>query len=282
MEYRCAKCNRGFRRESHLNDHLRSIGHALRTPIHRSDLSSTVHDGCTQFRCCDCNRDFVREQALMQHLRDKIHSKPKHPRGTVPCGLCGKLFITTQAMQMHKASRVHKPLCAPLYCIGSNGCGKKFDSPSSMILHLESGSCPSGLTRQKLNAVIAQQDPKHLITSPTALGSTESRGGNISYVAPLPLFLCPLCPPTHNRFRTARDLDNHSRSPAHALKIFHCPAALSGRSRKKLAEKSFSTLSGLAMHVESGACGKGMFREVLKFVNERFKDIGIREIRLVK
>ncbi|CZR68019.1 uncharacterized protein PAC_17918 [Phialocephala subalpina] len=246
-------------------------------------------------------------------------------------------------MQMHKASRAHKPLCAPLHCIGSNGCRKKFDSPSSMILHLESGSCPSGLTRRKLNAVIAQQDLKHLITSPTALGSTESMGGScvssedggailtpsssslsllqhsdswssfstgwgiptpvesslsfspseemtlqsddiqdISYVTPSPLFLCPLCPPASNRFRTARDLDNHSRSPAHALKIFHCPAALFGRSRKKLAEKSFSTLSGLAMHVESGAYGKKMFREVLKFVNERLKDIGIREIRLVK
>jgi len=277
----------------------------------------------------------------MQHLRDKIH-KPKHPRKNVPCGLCSKSFKTTQAMQMHKASRVHKPLCAPLHCIGSNGCRKQFDSPSSMILHLESGSCPSRLTRRKLNAIITQQDPKHLITSPAALESTESIGGScvsteyggailtpsssslslqrndswssfstsweiptpaesslsfspsegmtlqsdviqdINYITPPPLFLCPLCPPASNRFRTARDLDNHSRSPAHALKIFHCPAALSGGSKKKLAEKCFSTLSGLAMHVESGACGKKMFREVLKFVNERLKDIGIREIRLVK
>jgi len=81
---------------------------------------------------------------------------------------------------MHKASRVHKrkPLCAPLHCIGSNGCRKQFDSPSSMILHLESGSCPSRLTRRKLNAIIAQQDPKNLITAPTALENTESIGGS--------------------------------------------------------------------------------------------------------
>jgi hypothetical protein len=63
-------------------------------------------------------------------------------------------------------------------------------------------------------------------------------------------------------------------SAAHAPKIFRCPTALlqevtSGIARK---EKSFSTLSGLLQHLESGAChGKGTLRLVFKYVEEQFK-----------
>jgi hypothetical protein len=358
MERRCEKCNRGFQQELDLQNHLGSLGHIRRAQVRCSDcnmgfvdqqalsqhLCLAVDEVCTQFRCCDCNRDFVSQDALLQHLRDKVHmpKPPNHGGKNVPCGLCTKLFKSELAMKMHEASQAHKPLCDSLYCIGSNGCQKRFNSPSSMILHLESGSCPSGVNRDKLNAIMVHQDSEHQITCHTAMETVESSGGSCvsseyggailtpsssspsvrqrsdscssfstnwevltpvetsltfslselmtpqsdniedtSQLARLTLFVCPLCPPTSNRFRTARDLDNHKTSPVHAPKIFHCPAVLFCSSKKKLAQKRFSTLSGLAMHVESGACGKQTFRDVLNFVNERLKDFGIREICLI-
>ena len=349
MVYRCTTCKKGFPKENHLKDHLQSTGHMLRTEQRRFSQSSLpkvkVKTTCTRFRCCDCNRDFVGEEALMQHLRHKIHN-PKSRQKKLPkilCEICSKSFTTNEGLRKHKASRVHQPLCVPIYCIGSDGCKKRFNSTSSMILHLESGSCSSGLTRPKLNEIIAQQDTENLITPPPALESTGGIGGSsiisdygedistplsndwtllqhndssstlstswdiltpsessfsltpsegsiaqsdnildLSQLSPSTLFLCHLCPPTSNRFRNARDLDSHSRSPVHDSKSFHCPVALSSCTNKKLARRSFSTLSGLTMHVESGACGKKTFSEVLKFVNDQLKNIGFQEIRLVK
>ena len=95
-------------------------------------------------------------------------------------------------------------------------------------------------------------------------------------------FLCPLCPPKSNRFRTTQDLEKHSMSPAHVPKIFHCPTALFD-GRRRGPGKIFSTLSGVSMHIESGACvgGKKAIKMVLGFVNERLDELGFRQISLL-
>jgi hypothetical protein len=75
-------------------------------------------------------------------------------------------------------------------------------------------------------------------------------------IVPLKLFICPLCPPTSNQFRTARDLWNHETLPVYMPKLFYCPIALSivnSKNARKSAKQSFSMFSGLAMHIESGA-----------------------------
>ncbi|KFY26186.1 hypothetical protein V491_01415 [Pseudogymnoascus sp. VKM F-3775] len=114
--------------------------------------------------------------------------------------------------------------------------------------------------------------------SPWEITSTNDEG---NFYTRSVLFLCPICPPASNWFNTAKDLENHRLSPAHAQKIFHCPAPPIGPGKgNKNVRKTFSTLSGLAMHVESGACGDGkrMFSQVLEFVNARLKDLGVGEI----
>jgi hypothetical protein len=52
----------------------------------------------------------------------------------------------------------------------------------------------------------------------------------------------------------------------------------------KKAVKQFSTVSGLAQHLESGACtgGKGSFRRVIEYVQEEMKNIGLGELKLLK
>ena len=111
----------------------------------------------------------------MDHLRDKNHrpKNPALPRKNIPCGRCTKLFTSNKAASAHRASPVHKPICAPLQCLGSNICKKRFRTPSALILHLESGSCPSNLTRTKLNNIIVQHDTHRVITRQETLTSTS-------------------------------------------------------------------------------------------------------------
>lgn len=72
-------------------------------------------------------------------------------------------------------------------------------------------------------------------------------------------------------------------SPVHAPKIYHCPTALVGHGGKSV-EKRFATLSGLASHVESGACrgGKKTLSKVLSFINEKLAEFGFCEIKMIE
>ena len=83
-------------------------------------------------------------------------------------------------------------------------------------------------------------------------------------------------------------LGDHLASAAHAPKIFHCPvglmSAMKKGKKKTLLNKEFSTLSGLTQHVESGACsgGKQVLEEAMKIVSGKLKEMGFKEIKLLK
>lgn len=64
---------------------------------------------------------------------------------------------------------------------------------------------------------------------------------------------------------------------------FHCPRALIGEGSKKKAVRQFSTVSGLAQHLESGACdgGKVTFRRMVEYVQEEMKGMGFGGLKLL-
>ena len=143
-------------------------------------------------------------------------------------------------------------------------------SSSSLSLLKRPDSAESDWTDMEINTPMS--------FSPWEIMSTNEDGNLFTRSV---LFLCPICPPASNRFKTAEDLENHRLSPVHAKKIYHCPAPPLGSGKgNKNVEKTFSTLSGLAMHIESGACGDGkrMFSRVFEFVNARLKEFGVGEI----
>lgn len=97
--------------------------------------------------------------------------------------------------------------------------------------------------------------------------------------------VCPLCP-NRRPFRTVVALELHVNSAAHAPKIFHCPLIPiqdlpSGRKVAKI--KSFSTLSGLAQHLETGVCRGGLaaFRRAFEYVEEKLTALGLGNIKLL-
>ena|SRR5947207_15285196 len=59
-------------------------------------------------------------------------------------------------------------------CIASKVCTKRFNCPSAQLHHLESGVCVSGMTKNKLNAIMISKDTEWIITS--SASQTENLG----------------------------------------------------------------------------------------------------------
>ena len=71
-------------------------------------------------------------------------------------------------------------------------------------------------------------------------------------------------------------------SSIHAEKLFHCPVSLlpNGDSEKA---KRFSTLSGLAQHVESEACqgGGATLKMAVSMIEDRLRTMGFGDVKLL-
>ncbi|KAL0639514.1 hypothetical protein Q9L58_001340 [Maublancomyces gigas] len=289
--YTCDDCDRDFINEDALDQHLNSSVHVV-----------------TQFHCCECDQDFNSEVALEQHLRDKPHKPQQAARAEFFCGRCEKEFGDGRALRQHLNSVIHHPLIDNVKCISHSECSKRFMSPSAMLHHLESGACSSGMTRRKIDRAILQADTENLLISGVHSGgmvtdasitnsssstcssssSSSSPGiltpsssslstNNNNIVSILAGKSCPLC---SRRFQSAQALWAHMCSPAHSPKIYHCPLPFmepDGRTG------NFSTFSGLTQHLESGACngGKETFRKAMRLVNQKLRELGLADMRLI-
>ncbi|KAH8802570.1 hypothetical protein F5884DRAFT_860934 [Xylogone sp. PMI_703] len=310
----------------------------------------------TQFYCCDCERDFKDENALNSHLRlSKAHrrgsggkEKKKQTQENQAvkgnnktwCSMCKKKFKKPASLSRHMASVRHNPLCN-IECIADAKCQKRFNCPSGQLQHLESGTCVSGMTKAKLDAVIAINDPGRIITSVTeqwlleenssATSTSQTRSPILTPTSteffdsyPSSVMLtptstlsnttdfhsmlisrlntkhssqkCPLCPASRIRKFRPHALRDHLSSSVHAQVsmptlwphpvsneiLFHCPYGLMGEGNNKPI-KQFSTISGLAQHLESGACGGGKetFRRVVGEVEMQMMAMGFSGLKLL-
>ncbi|KAF2137803.1 uncharacterized protein K452DRAFT_235270 [Aplosporella prunicola CBS 121167] len=279
-------CGRHFYASRALEQHQRAKRHF----VHAS-----------QFRCCDCERDFISERALEQHLTDKIHNIPQRRTSDRFCEQCNREFGSVRALEQHNSSLVHQPL-SNIKCIGGRsgkrGCQRRFSSPSALLHHLESGACSSGLNRQKLNAAVQKNDIDRTITTgiefTPATSTTGSdllqsqiltlQSGNSNSSFPLSgSKACPFCPSSRPPFSTIASLNQHLSSPAHDPRVFHCPVSLFSSTEKSKA-KSFSTLSGLTQHLESGVCGEGLgtLRKAAELLERKLYEMGMRKVKILK
>lgn len=76
------------------------------------------------------------------------------------------------------------------------------------------------------------------------------------------------------------------RSLFHEYKtpLFHCPSALARSTQHGASPRNSTTLSGLAQHVESGACGEGSatLKKAMEFVQEHLDKMGLGTIHLLE
>lgn len=301
-EFRCCNCNIDFKDIHALNAHMMSRAHRKPLAVKQktpNSLKVTLTNG--ELSCKDCNRTFKSASSFRQHRASVKHK----PLSNLTCpigGSCTKHFTSPSALIQH---------------LEDGGCNSKMtrdeiyrliqfhDSERLIHNHPESKlSTPQSLLPSEPSPTdrpLSDESNWSLITSPSILSLNESVtgwssaseletriSGSQCFVEALASsrFRCPLCPKTRKGFAAARDLEQHMMSPVHFPKVYHCPTNMFSEGRASGPEKPpkfFSTLGGLAQHLESGACqgGKETFNKIVKFIEQRLELLGFAGICLL-
>jgi hypothetical protein len=107
MSSRCVPCNRSFKSNKSLQQHLRD------SPIH-----------APSFDCGDCDQSFSNEEALRQHLRNS-------PAHACDCDDCDLAFDSEEALQQHLQD---SPAHAPSFKCET--CNRSFGNQDALEQHL--------------------------------------------------------------------------------------------------------------------------------------------------
>ncbi|KAJ6627136.1 hypothetical protein B0H10DRAFT_2161234 [Mycena sp. CBHHK59/15] len=206
------------------------------------------HNEYEHFPCPSCNKIFYSTVGLEQHQR-QAHV-PKYY-----CDDCQRGFASIANYNAHRMSTSHVP--KSIKCPGLN-CNKLFHNMASLFAHFETGTCPSGATREMLNRRVVQMDRGNMITNPQRLiqgpgGTYDAPAVTQTWATELSwngrMYECFLC---HREFRALHSLNAHLQSPTHQDRIYRCPGC----------RYEFVSLSGLTQHVESDKCGVKRFKQV--------------------
>lgn len=297
-QFHCCNCDRDFPSEPSLDQHLRDKVHAKRP---------TALFG---FFCRPCNRTFKNENALERHMSSLKHNPLIEELKCITRSECEKTFTSPSAMLHHLESgacisginrrkldqlikekdtrsiitsqaglkgRVHSDDDDDDSSDSESDCGNEVSSssPGASVVHVY---LPTSSTKGGSMAVV--------LHSPGGVFTSDSAGGpSIDTEAPAPAEgerKCPMCPAGKTRtFKTAHALWQHMNSAAHAPLSYHCPLTLAVGGKGIM--KSFTTLSGMTQHLESGACkgGKKTFQKAVVFVNQKLRELGFREMKLI-
>lgn len=305
-QFHCCDCDRDFVDELALNQHLH-------TKIHQKPVT---------YPCSKCKRSFKSKDALNQHLASLIH-KPLSDIKCVASMQCKGRFSAPSAMIQHLESGAccsglnRKKLNLLVQSndvdrVISDGLGKRIlllpprdNSDSDCDSESSSDSCNgvpiftpiSSRAASPMLTPVSHGISNGFFSQNTSTNSlvpgllTPRSSLDLSELKPslaIRGLFCPLCPPKRKAFLNIAALEMHLASPKHAAKIFHCPSNLlaptkTGKKADVLPAR-FSTLSGLTLHVESGACkgGKATLKAAIRLVEERLKDMGFQNPALLK
>ena len=267
-EFRCCDCNRNFTSSSALGDHLRDKVHG--PPKRLRQLQPGPYD------CRTCNRKFRSADALHQHVNSLIH-RPLSDLACVAHSSCKSRFSSPSALLHHLES-------------GACRSGMNRQKLNMLVLaqdteriittsHQRTALPQLDLPRRPPvgdgGTTVASSDIVILTPTSTMASSrsstpgceTPKSGSSFGSVAVSSQSRrCPLCPPDRRAFATELGLRHHLASPVHDQPIVHCPLLLLATNAKSKAPaqtqeglvKSFTTVSGLAQHLESSACIGGL------------------------
>ncbi|VDB95425.1 unnamed protein product [Peniophora sp. CBMAI 1063] len=156
----CRQHRRVFASEHGLNEHYRQHSDHVYCDLCQRYCPETgdlwAHARARHYTCPECNTYSSTEAGI------KAHKQTSHPY----CSECDKCFASQANLQAHLNSRRHAP--AIVRCPGAR-CGRSFVNPSDLVQHFEAGTCPSGMTRARLNQEVVRRDRNNVITNPNRL-----------------------------------------------------------------------------------------------------------------
>lgn len=257
----CTKCQKQFKTASALNMHLKSLQHE---PL--SNIKCLAHK--------DCKKRFNSPSGQLQHLesgrcKSKMTKKKldeaivrNDPRGIITSGGIVSQWTLEDASSTSSTPRSQSPAFTPT---------------SSQFLD---SYPPSGTSTP-------QSAPQDSINFNTGLAFCFRTGAGMQK--------CPLCSSAKTRTYTPDALRAHLSSSVHKCSqalistassapeiSFHCPRGLGNPGDKKKS-KEFAAVSGLAQHLESGACsgGKDTLKRVVQYVQQEMKSLGFGDSKLL-
>ena len=314
-EFRCCDCNFDFKDIAALEAHLSGKRHKKRlNPDPKNSSSKKMAKkaavGDVKSHCKICKRTFKSQDALKQHqtsLRHKPLSNISCPAGKE----CTKQFPSPSALLHHLESGAcdsgitrttirelalsHDSDHVITRAVAIESCKTPlFQSADSLP---ESGAPPTWLSSSVHNSWVAIRsaldatdlnststdwsliNDSFAVTPNSSYASLPNDDCSLSNIVSEEILRCPLCPARRKHFATPQALRSHLSSAAHSPKIFYCPLSLAPpdtQRKTSTAVRHFSTLSGLAQHLECGACqgGNDTFTKVFKLVEMRLKQYG--------
>ena len=259
----CFICQQKFDRKSDLDRHLTSLKHH---PL--SDLPCIASD--------KCKRRFISPSALLHHLesgtcrsgidRHAINNlvRDNDVERIISSGPVGQSLLESNENPSESSSSSGTPVFTPTSSVSSSPV-PDIMMENTMFPHVPflslGAETPSFTT---LGGVGGASIPSTLeILTP----SSSRKSSNFDTVGRLP-----------SSFHT--NLSSHELTPT----LFHCPTAIVNSTPHSERPRTFTTLSGLAQHIESGACGDGLatLKKAMEFVQERLEKMGLGSIRLLR
>lgn len=308
-QFRCCDCERDFKSEGALTDHL------CYSKVHRpgkggkkkkkKKKQNQQEEGSQRTGCKKCNRTFKDWGALNRHLTSVRH----HPLSDIKCladAECKKQFNCPSGQLQHLESgkcvsgMTKTKLNA---AVAANDTGRIITSGGVTAEWLleDNPSASATSTSQIRSPILTPTSTEFLGSYPpsailTPVSTLSTNFHSILTLRPRTQSgyqTCPLCPPSRTRKFKDSALQQHLSSSVHAQVSmslpapdeisFHCPRTLMGEGSKNRPLKQFSTMSGLAQHLESGACdgGRGTFRRVVEYVQEEMKGMGFGGLKIL-
>lgn len=293
-QFRCCDCKRNFNTEQSLSQHLQD------SPAHPRKVSQK-RTGCNM-----CTKVFDSRAALEQHKASIRHQPLCHIK-CLASGKCKKTFDCPSAQLHHLESGTcpSKIGKAQLNAAIIKNDVKGIITAQGSTMRLLDDDVSETSTSSTSSPLLTPTSTEFFESYPSPIQSPYSSFPDVSHLVQAVnrqlgvangFTRCPLCPRSRTRTFGREALQQHLSSGFHsqipptavvrsmADEIsFRCPLALTKGSSTRKPPKTFSTVSGLAQHVESGACygGKETLRVAVKYLQNEMKTLNLGGLKLL-